>query len=144
MVCIDAAAGGNLRTLRKFWDLLVTHGPSYGYFPKPSKTHFVVKAEFRAAAARIFEGTGIHRTEEGDRHTHEAGQRHLGATVGSAEFVAVYLDHRITAWAKDVDQLSQVAATHPHATYAAYDFGLRHRWTFLQCTMPVLSAGSRK
>ena len=41
----DTAAGSKRRTLRKFRDLLVTHGPSYGYFPKPSKTHLVVKAE---------------------------------------------------------------------------------------------------
>ena len=66
----NATAGGKLRTMHKFWDLLVNHGPSYGYFPKPSKTHLVVKPEHQAAAARIFEGTGIHLTEEGDSHIH--------------------------------------------------------------------------
>ena len=44
----------------------------------------------------IFEGTGIHH--------------HLGAAVGSAEYMAAYLDHHITAWAKAVDRLSEVAA----------------------------------
>ena len=111
----DAASGGKMRTLRNLWDLLVTNGPSYGYFPKPSKTHLVVKSERQAAAARNFERTGIHLTKEGDSHTHEAGQHHLGAAVGSAEYVAAYLDQRITAWAKEVDRLSEVAATHPHA-----------------------------
>ena len=51
--------------------------------------------------------------------------------------MATYLDHRITTWAKEVDRLSDVAATHPHAAYAGYVFGLRHRWTFLQRTMPT-------
>ena len=78
----DAAAGGNLKPLRKFWDTLVQHGPAYGYFPKPSKTHLVVKTECRAAANEEFEGTGVQITEDGDDLGHKAGQRHLGAAVG--------------------------------------------------------------
>ena len=62
----------------------------------------------------------------------------MGGAVGSADYVAVYLDHHITAWAKEVDRLSEVAATHPHAAYAAYIFGLRHCWTFLQLNMPTV------
>ena len=55
----DAAAGGNLKPLRKFWDVLVQQGPAYGYFPKPSKTFLVVKPGCRAAAAEEFEGTDV-------------------------------------------------------------------------------------
>ena len=102
----------------------MTHGPSYSYFPKPSKTNLVVKGELQAAGSRIFEATGIQLTEEGDGRSQEAGQRHLGAAVSSAEYVAAYLDHRITSWAEEVDRVSEVAATHPHAAYAGYMFGL--------------------
>ena len=52
----DAVAGGGMRTLCQFWDLLMTHGHSYGYFPNPSKTHLVVKAEQQAAAERFLKG----------------------------------------------------------------------------------------
>ena len=45
----EAAAGGRLKALRLFWDLLVQHGPSYGYFPKPAKTFLVVKRPERTA-----------------------------------------------------------------------------------------------
>ena len=62
----DAAAGGNLKPLRKFWDFLVQHGSAYGYFPKPSKTFLVVKPECRAAATKEFEGTGVQLTEDGE------------------------------------------------------------------------------
>ena len=72
----------------------MTHDSSYNYFLKPSKLHLVVKAERQAAAARIFEETGIPLTEEGDSCTNEAGQRHLGVAVGSAEYGVAYLDHR--------------------------------------------------
>ena len=81
----DAAAGGDLKPLRKCWDILVQHGPAYGYFPKPSKTFLVVKTECRAAATEEFEGTGVQITEDGDDLAHKAGQRHLGAAVGSPE-----------------------------------------------------------
>ena len=75
----------------------MTHSFSYGHIPKPSKTHLVVKAKHPAVAERIFERTVIHLTEVGDGCTHEAGQHHLGVAVGSAGYVAAYLDHHITA-----------------------------------------------
>ena len=48
----DAAAGGLLRSLRVFWDLLILHGPKYGYHPKPSKTFLVVKPGLYEEAVR--------------------------------------------------------------------------------------------
>ena len=39
----DAAAAGNLKPLRNFWDIVVQHGREYGYFPKPSKTFLIVQ-----------------------------------------------------------------------------------------------------
>ena len=132
----DTAAGGNLKTLRKFWYILVQHGPAYGYFPKPSKTFLVVKPEFRAAATEEFEGTGVQLSEDGEDLTHKAGQRHLGAAIGSPEFVATYLEDKVASWVEQVSHLA-VATTQPHAAYAGFVFGLRHRWTFIQRTMPT-------
>ena len=37
------------------------------------------------------------------------------------------------------DRLVAIAATQPHAAYATFIFGLQHRWTFLQHTMPTAS-----
>ena len=133
----DAAAGGDLKPLRKFWDILVQHGPAYGYFPKPSKTFLVVKTECRAAATEEFEGTGVQITEDGDDLAHKAGQHHLGAAVGSPEFVAAYLDENVATWVEQVTHLADIATTQPHAAYAGFVFGLQHRWTFIQRTMPT-------
>ena len=66
----DAAAGGNLKLLRKFWNSLMQHGPAYGYFPKPAKTFLVVKTECREAAIEEFEGTGVQLTQDGEDLTH--------------------------------------------------------------------------
>ena len=133
----DAAAGGNLKPLRKFWDILVQHGPAYGYFPKPSKTFLVVKPECRAAATEEFEGTGVQLSEDGEDVAHKSGQRHLGAAVGSPEFVKTYLEEKVASWVEQVSQLADIASTQPHAVYAGFVFGLRHRWTFIQRTMPT-------
>ena len=133
----DAAAGGRLEALHRFWMLLVQHGPAYGYFPKSSKTFLVVKPGQNADAERAFSGTGVQLTDDAPNLEHKAGQRHLGAAVGSTEYVASYLEEKVACWSKQVNQLTDVASTEPHAAYAAFVFGLRHRWTFVQRTMPT-------
>ena len=39
----DSACGGSIEGVQKWWDKLKEDGPKYGYFPKPSKTHIIVK-----------------------------------------------------------------------------------------------------
>ena len=133
----DAVAGGSLKALRQFWNLLVQHGPAYGYFPKPSKTFLVVKPGRQGDAEQAFSGTGVQLTGDGPDLNHKAGQRHLSAAVGSPEFVEVYLKEKVASWTRQVKELADVASTEPHAAYAAFVFGLRHRWTFLQRAMPT-------
>ena len=54
---------------------------------KSSKTFLVVKTEHKAKAIDVFGGTGVQLTEDGEELAHMAGQCHLGAAVGSPEFV---------------------------------------------------------
>ena len=98
----DAAAGGSLKALHRFWNLLTQHGPSYGYFPKSSKSFLVTKPGHRGDAEHIFSSTGIQFTDNGQDLKHKAGQRHLGAAVGSAEYVAAYLDQKVASWSEQV------------------------------------------
>ena len=133
----DAAAGGHLKALHQFWNLLVRHGPAYGYFPKPSKSYLVTKSGHYDEAQHIFSDTGVQFTNDDPDLKYKAGQRHLGAAVGSDEFVAAYLEEKVASWTEQVIQLTDIASTQPHAAYAAFVFGLRHRWTFVQRTMPT-------
>ena len=110
-----------------FW---CKHGPAFGYFPKPSKTFLVIKSGCHADAAHLFTNTGVQLTEDRQDFLHEEGQRHLGAAIGSDEFVASYIDQNVASWVTQVDQLAAIAATYPHAAYASFVFGLRHHWTF--------------
>ena len=99
----------------------------------------MVKPSRNADAEYVFSGTGVELTDDAPNLEHNAGQRHLGAAVGSAEYVAAYLDEKVARWSEQVHQLADVASTEPHTAYAAFVFGLRHRWTFVQRTMPTAS-----
>ena len=41
---------------------------------------------------------GIQRTEDGQDLVHKAGPRHWGAAVGSTEFIAAYLNGKVSSW----------------------------------------------
>ena len=69
----DAAGGGRLAALRRFWDTLTLHGPSYGYFPKPAKTFLVIKLGCHEQAQLHFGDTGIAFTEDGQDLVHKVG-----------------------------------------------------------------------
>ena len=84
------------------------------------------------SARSIFEGTGIQIVDGGDREL--GGRRDLGGVVGGADFVSKYLTERVASWTAQVDRLSRIAVTQPHAAYAALTQGLKHRWTFFQRT----------
>ena len=72
-------AGGKLTQLRKWWDMIVSLGPSYGCFANPSKTWLIVKPEHLSNATRIFHDSGVRVTTE--------GKRHLGAVLGKKSFI---------------------------------------------------------
>ena len=54
--------------MRKWWDVFCKEGPSYGYFPLPTKTVLIVKPEYKEPAIEAFEGTGVKITKEGEIH----------------------------------------------------------------------------
>ena len=76
----------------------------------------------------IFEGTAI------DISTR--GQRHLGAALGSREYLEEYVGSKVEDWVSQVVKLAQFSMSQPQACYAAFTFGLRHRWTYFLRTLP--------
>ena len=59
-------------------------GPKYGYYPKPSKYHLILKEEHLDKAKFIFKRSEVKITK--------SGQRHLGAANESTEFKREYID----------------------------------------------------
>ena len=128
----DSTAVGRLAEIRRWWDELASTGPKYGYYPKPSKTVLIIKdPTLMTEAMRIFDGTGIKLSTEGERH--------LGAVLGSDEYRLSYVKTKISKWIKDVQQLSEIGKEEPQLALSGYTKGLCQRWTFLQRTVPGIA-----
>ena len=64
------------------------------------------------------------------------GQKHLGAVIGSREYLEEYVSEKVSNWVNEVAKLAEFALFQPQACYAAYTFGLKHRWTYFLRTLP--------
>ena len=93
----DATGAGSCPNLKEWWDRLTSIGPKYGYLPKSSKCHVVVKPEFEEKAYSIFEGTSIHITT--------GGTRHLGAVIDSKEYREEFVADKVKTWVKEIQLL---------------------------------------
>ena len=75
----------------------------------------------------MFRDTAINVTIE--------GHKHLGAALGSRSFLEEYDGERVDEWVNEVTKLADFAISQPQASYAAFTFGLRHRWTYFLRTL---------
>ena len=124
----DASAGGKLRHIKKWWDMISQAGPEYGYYPNVGKTWLIVKDRHLEEANLTFQDTGVVITSE--------GKRHLGSAVGTRSFVECYVEGKIFEWMTELESLSKIAVTQPQAAYAALTHGLMSKWTYLARTTP--------
>ena len=56
--------------------------------------------------------------------------------IGSREYLEKYVSEKVTNWVSEVTKLAGFALSQPQACYAAYTFGLKHRWTYFLRTLP--------
>ena len=73
-------------------------------------------------ARELFAGTAINVTTE--------GQKHLGAALGSRSYLEEYVNDKVVDWVNEVKRLAEFAVSQPQACFAAFTFGLKHRWTY--------------
>ena len=70
----DATGAGKLRSLRRWWDIMIEHGKRYGYYVNEEKSWLILSdPDLIELATEIFAGTDIKITT--------AGKRHLGAAA---------------------------------------------------------------
>ena len=124
----DATACGKIDRLRNWWDHIIKKGPDYGYHPNAAKTWLVVKEDKLEEAQAAFQGTEVAITTE--------GRKLLGAAIGTDSFVDNYIQLKVSEWTLEVEQLSNIATTQPHAAYSAFTHGLISKWTYLARTVP--------
>ena len=128
----DATAAGRLATLHQWWQHVTTIGLDFGYYPNASNTHLVVKPELVSEAKKMFENKEV--------QIFTNGQRHLGAAIGTHEFIEAYAAQKIEKWVNEIESLTAIAHTHPHATYAAFVHGVIGRWLYLMRTINISSS----
>ena len=127
----DAAATGRISCLRSWWDDIVTHGPSFGYFANASKTWLVVKPTFRDKASAIFGDTNVKITCE--------GRPYLGSALGSRSYTDDFVTGKVEQWTKELKSLSKIATSQPHAAFAAYTHGMASKWSYISRTIPDIT-----
>ena len=127
----DAASSAKLSALRRWWNALEREGPAFGYFVNSEKTWLVTTEEHFDEAQEIFHDTGVNITV--------SGKRHLGAAVGTHEFVNEYVSQQVNGWVEQIGRLSDIAKSQPQSAYAAFRHSLSGRWTYLSRVVPGIS-----
>jgi hypothetical protein len=64
------------------------------------------------------------------------GHRLLGAVIGSTCFREEYVNSKVSTWCTELEHLCSIAKTQPHAAYAAFVQGYKHKFTFYIRTIP--------
>ena len=86
---------------------------------------------FKNTATNIFADTNAQVTTQ--------GRKHLVAMLGSRTFIETHVKYREKEWVDELNQLSDIARTHPHAAYCAYIHGLKEKWLYLARTTMNIS-----
>ena len=127
----DATAIGKLCDLKHWWEKLSMIGPSFGYYVNPSKTWLVIKEKCISAASYLFGELNVNITTE--------GRPVLDSPIGKPEFISNFVDRKVNQWIREIEKLTEVADSQPHAAYAAMTHGFTSKWTYLTRTMPNIS-----
>ena len=96
-------------------------GKKYGYLylVNESKRWLIVKSDVLADEAKRVFGNEIDITTD--------GQRHLGAVIGSQEFKDQYCRENVLGWKEELEVLSEIARSQPHAAFPVYLFHAHNR-----------------
>lgn len=88
----------------------------------------IVKPEAYDRAKTAFQGSNVKLSV--------TGERHLGAAIGTAEYRTEYVKTAVQRWESELQRLSEIAKTEPQAAYAAFTYGVKHKWNYLMRTVP--------
>ena len=122
----DAASGGKLQALRRWWDALLRFGPLFGYHGNVSKSWLLVKPQNLREATTIFADTGLRITTD--------GVRHLRAPLGDLSFRESFATKKVRNWKNELHHLAEIATAQPRLAFCALTQGLASRWIYLSRT----------
>ena len=123
----DSGVSAKLRRMREWFDELCDFGPSYGYYPEPTKCVLVVKKGLESEAKEIFEGTGVKIV---------SGGKYLGGCVGDQKFVEEFVFQKVEKWVTCVENLSKAAFKYPQSVYSCFTKSFQSECIYLQRVVP--------
>ena len=128
----DAAALDSITDLRNWWDDLMNMGPSFGFHVNQAKTWLITKDSCLSNAIATLSDTNV--------NVINTGRPYLGAPLGTPEYTNNFVSEKVNQWSSELQLLSEIAVTQPHAAYAALTHGLSSRWLYLSRTVPNISS----
>ena len=123
----DAAAGGTIELLNKWYDHLVLEGKKYGYYVNGANSWLIKKTPEISENAKLLLGDKVNITME--------GKRHLGAVIGSKAYKDQYCEKKVSKWVQELTSLSDIAKTQPQAAFIAFNNGYKSKFTYFQRTI---------
>ena len=90
--------------MAKGTELLIKYGPAKGYFPEPSKSILICKADDQAAAQ-------VHLQPFEFKYL--TGGRYVGGFIGAPDALADWLTPKVTDWVAGVSTLAKIARKYP-------------------------------
>ena len=91
------------------------------------KSWLIVKSDVLAFDAKKVFGDEVNLATE--------GQRHLGAVIGSRQFKDQYCREKVLGWKGELEALSEIARSQPHATYTVFTKGYKSKFTYFMRTI---------
>ena len=64
------------------------------------------------------------------------GRKHLGSAIGGTEFIDLFFQKKVRMWSLQLQTLSDIAMTEPHAAYCGFTHGLKSMWNYAMRTTP--------
>ena len=87
-----------------------------------AKSWLIVKnSELAESAKKVFDDE-VNITLE--------GKRHLGAVIGSKEFKNQYCQEKVDKWLREMESLTEISKSQPHAADVAFTKGFKSKFTY--------------
>ena len=117
--------GGKIVSLYNWYNHLSQEGKKYGYLVNGSKSWLTVKSGVLTDEAKRVFGDEVNFTTEGQRHS----------VIGSQEFKDQNCREKILRCKGELEALSEIARSQPHAAYTVFSKGYKSKFTYFMRTI---------
>ena len=131
----DGGGAGSTIEIKRWWNMLGTLGPDFGSFPNDKKRWIIAKPDKKESVKEVFKRTDINKTME--------EKNHLRAVIGPQEYLKEFVCGEVSDLVSEIVQLAEFPQKQPKACYAAFNFGLKHRWTYIHTYIHILYLSSK-